>query len=237
MRPLLLDLFCGAGGAAMGYSRAGFRILGVDINPQPHYPFDFMQADALDWLDHNRNAWDIGDLSLVRAIHASPPCQAHLKGLRGVNKKLGRVDGHRDFIGEIRDRLREMDCFRYQIPYVIENVVGAPLIDPVRLCGSAFGLPIRRHRHFESNVQLVGLPCEHHREGEKKYWTSFRGKSKKVRRSSVVQVYGAGAETHEWGPALGIDWMTPRELTQAIPPAYTEHIGRQLIQHVQKAVA
>ncbi len=227
-RPLLLDLFCGAGGAAMGYHRAGFDILGVDLEQQPNYPFDFMQADALGFLAHNGSAW-LGDYSLVRAIHASPPCQAHLTGLRGVNKARGRTDQHIDFIGEVRRLLRAKDCMAFQIPYVIENVVGAPLVNPVQLCGSAFGLPIRRHRRFESSLPIVGLPCEHHREGEKKYWTSFRGKDRKYRRSAVVQVYGQGAETHHWGPALGIDWMTPRELTQAIPPAYTEYIGKQII--------
>lgn len=225
MKPVLLDLFCGAGGAAVGYHRAGFDVVGFDIALQPNYPFTYLQGDAIGFMQCQ--GWRGFD-----AIHASPPCQAHLKGLRGVNAKLGREDEHRDLISETRALL-----IASGLPYVIENIVGAPLVNPIQLCGSSFGLPIRRHRRFESNVSLVGLPCEHHKEGEKKYWTSFRGPSKQYRRSAVVQVYGAGAETHEWGPALGIDWMTPRELTQAIPPAYTEHIGLQLIQHVQKAVA
>jgi DNA (cytosine-5)-methyltransferase 1 len=211
-RPRLLDLFCCAGGAAMGYHRAGFDVVGVDVLPQPNYPFAFHQADALTF-----------PLDGFDAIHASPPCQANIKGLGAVNAALGRENTHVDLIPETRARLRAAG-----VPYVIENVVGAALLAPVRVCGSAFALPIRRHRMFESNVMLLVPSCEHDREREAKYWTSYQN-GVKGRRAKVVQVYGQGAERHEWGPALGIDWMTPGELTQAIPPAYTEHIGRQLL--------
>lgn len=222
MKPLLVDLFCKAGGATRGYQQAGFHVVGVDIEPQPNYCGDeFHQADALTF-----------PLDRFDAAHASPPCQANLHGLNAVNRSLGRTVDHPDLIAATRARLVAAD-----IPYVIENVVGAALLGPVRLCGSSFGLPIRRHRLFESNVTLLVPQCEHDREGEKKYWTSFRGKSKQVRRSAVVQVYGSGAETHLWGPALGIDWMTRDELTQAIPPAYTEHIGRQILRVVEAARA
>lgn len=202
----------------MGYHRAGFDVIGVDINPQPNYPFSFCQVDVL------AIAYS---LSGFAAIHASPPCQANLRGLRGVNRARGRTDEHVDLIPQTRELLRASG-----LPYVIENVMGAALINPVRMCGSSFGLPIRRHRQFESNVPLSVPPCDHSWQTERKYWTSLRPNGEH-KRSFVVQVYGAGGETHEWGPALGIDWMTPRELTQAIPPVYTEHIGKQLIAHLQ----
>lgn len=214
-RPLLLDLFCCAGGAGKGYAQAGFDVVGVDIRPQPNYPFRFVQSDALEYLAAHADEFD--------AFHASPPCQANLHGLAAVNRKLGREWGHVDLIAATREALRATGK-----PYIIENVVGSKLLAPVQLCGSSFALPIRRHRLFESSVLLMVPACEHDRHREKRYWTSFRPNGE-VRRSSVVQIYGQGAEKHEWGPALGIDWMTPDEMTQAIPPAYTEHLGRQLL--------
>lgn len=198
MKPRLLDLFCGAGGAGMGYARAGFEVVGVDIEPQPHYPFEFHQADALTF-----------PLDGFDAIHASPPCQAYIRGgLQG--------GGHPRLIEPVRERLSSRR-------YVIENVPGAPLRTEVELCGSMFGLPIRRHRRFESNAlsALLVPPCNHSR--------------------PIVGVYGnphgdAGAwpgmlpgSRETWAKALGIDWMEAHELSQAIPPAYTEWIGRQLI--------
>ena len=222
-RPRLLDLFCCAGGAGMGYSRAGFAVNGVDVELQPLYPFWFYRGDALEFVRKHGHEYD--------AIHASPPCQANLHGLNAVNKSLGRENNHIDLIAETREALRATGK-----PYVIENVVGSSLLAPVRMCGSSFGLPIRRHRLFESNVLLMVPPCDHSWQTEKKYWTSYR-KGNNARRSAVVQVYGSGAEKHHWGPALGIDWMTPDELTQAIPPAYTEHIGKQLLRHIQQRAA
>jgi DNA (cytosine-5)-methyltransferase 1 len=212
----LLDLFCCAGGAAMGYHRAGFDVVGVDVRPQPNYPFTFVQADALTF-----------DLDGFDAIHASPPCQANIKGLGVVNAKLGRSSAHVDLIPETRARLRSAG-----VPYIIENVVGSALLNPTRLCGTSFGLPIYRHRLFESNVMLLGRECEHDRQREAKYWTSWQN-GVKGRRAKVVQVYGQAAEKHHWPAALGIDWMTSDELTQAIPPAYTEYLGVQLLRAVQ----
>lgn len=216
----LLDLFCGAGGAAMGYYRAGFdEIVGVDIRPQPNYPFGFICVDALEFLRHR---------SVIRldydAIHASPPCQDFLN-LSRVNDVLGRVRTHERLIAATRDLLLETE-----LPYVIENVADArpELRDPVRLCGTAFGLPLRRHRLFESNVPLGGIPCAHHRFTEPKYWTGWRPKGEH-RLSTVVQVYGNAADKHEWPAAMGIDWMTDDELAEAIPPVYTEYIGTQLM--------
>jgi DNA (cytosine-5)-methyltransferase 1 len=215
-KPRLLDLFCGAGGAGMGYSRAGFDVVGVDINPQPHYPFEFHQADALTF-----------PLDGFDAIHASPPCQAYAAGPRSTNETLGRAYEHPRLIERMRERLRQSG-----VPYVIENVVGAPMLSPVRLCGTSFDRPLRRHRLFESPVFLFGLECRHDRFTERRYWTGWTQGGHGVgnkRRATTVQVYGNGAETHEWGPAMGIDWMTTDELREAIPPAYTEYIGHQLM--------
>jgi DNA (cytosine-5)-methyltransferase 1 len=204
----------------MGYHRAGFDVSGLDIEPQPNYPFAFTRGDALTY-----------PLDGFDAYHASVPCQAHLAGLAAVNEALGRDYDHPDLVAPMRARLRATGK-----PFAIECVVGAPLVGAVQFCGSSFGLPIRRHRLFESNVLLMAPPCEHDREGAKKYWTSWI-KDGERQRAAVVQVYGNGGEREQWGPALGIDWMTPDELTQAIPPAYTEHIGRQLMEHVQRRAA
>ena len=157
MRPRLLDLFCGAGGAAMGYSRAGFDVVGVDINYQPNYPFRFVQADALRFLlwivrgDKDASAWIRG----VDAIHASPPYQRYST----ATKRNGNAESHPDLIAPVREHLRTTG-----LPYVIENVVGAPLFDASMLCGSGFNLgtkthQLRRHRKFEANWTILGSPC------------------------------------------------------------------------------
>jgi DNA (cytosine-5)-methyltransferase 1 len=226
----LLDLFCGAGGAAMGYHRAGFDVVGVDIKPQPNYPFEFVQADALEVLSQGLERPHRGPYPLDEfdAIHASPPCQAHVAGMAAANRALGRELDHVDLIAATRELLRSTG-----LPYVIENVVGAPLERPVRLCGSSLGLDVRRHRLFETSFALMAPPCMHGVE-DGDYWTSWRPKGE-TRRAKTVQVYGQAAEKHHWGPAMGIDWMTFDELAEAIPPAYTELIGHQLLQHVRAA--
>lgn len=211
----ILDLFCGAGGASMGYHRAGFDVTGVDLFPQPRYPFRFIQADAL-----------TVDLCGFDAIHASPPCQGYAAGPRNTNVAMGRRYEHPLLIEPIRERLLAAG-----VPYVIENVVGAPLRDPVRLCGTSFGLPLRRHRLFEASFLLLVPECQHGRFTEKRYWTGWTQGGHGVgnkRRATTVQVYGNGGEKHEWPAAMGIDWMTYDELAEAIPPVYTEHIGRTL---------
>jgi DNA (cytosine-5)-methyltransferase 1 len=214
MKPRLLDLFCGAGGAAMGYHRAGFEVVGVDIRPQPHYPFEFHQADAMTY-----------PLDGFDAIHASPPCQGYLN-LRRVNRSLGRTDSHADLIADVRRRLNVA-----RVLYVIENVEDArpELRSPIRLCGSSFGLAVRRHRLFEIQPpMLLSPPCAHQLQAEPRYWTSWRPNGEK-RLAKVVQVYGNGGRADEWAAAMGIDWMTRDELAEAIPPAYTTWIGEQLI--------
>jgi DNA (cytosine-5)-methyltransferase 1 len=229
-RPRLLDLFCGAGGAAMGYHRAGFEVTGVDLHQQPRYPFRFVHTEALGYLE----SLICGDAAgYFDVIHASPPCQGYTQ-LAAVNAKLGRKERHAKLIAVTRALLDQSG-----LPYVIENVVGAPLIAPVRVCGTAFGRPLRRHRLFESNLKLVGTPCEHGRFAEPKYWTGWRPKGER-KLSTVVQVYGNAADKHLWPGAMGIDWMTYGEIAEAIPPDYTYYIGRQLLDHLalhEEAVA
>jgi DNA (cytosine-5)-methyltransferase 1 len=213
-RPRLLDLFCGAGGAAMGYYRAGFDVVGVDIKPQPHYPFEFHQADALDCAPL---AWGA---ELFDAIHASPPCQAYCD-LQKQNKRE-----YPDLIGPVRERLRETG-----IPYVIENVEGAPLILGVTLCGTMFpGLRVIRHRGFECYGFKASEP-PHPR--HPLVFTHDKRKAhhgKLDQDASFVQVTGGGNCTvANARAAMGIDWMTKDELNEAIPPAYTEHVGRWLL--------
>lgn len=206
-RPRLLDLFCGAGGAAMGYHRAGFDVVGVDINPQPNYPFEFHQADAMGWLAMLADcaaagdARDSGRASLgFDAVHASPPCQAYAN----VTSWRGSKFLHPDLLPEVRRLLDEIG-----LPYVIENVPGAPMHPTYILCGSMFGLPIRRHRWFLMNPPVMALvpSCAH-----KPSDLAFEHKNERA-----------------YADAMGCDWMTAVEGRQAIPPAYTEWIGRQLL--------
>jgi len=220
-QPRLLDLFCGGGGAAKGYQRAGFHVTGVDIKAQPRYcGEEFVQGDALEFCREHGHEFDV--------IHASPPCQSHIKGLAAVNRLRGRKPRHQDLIPQTRAAIEKTG-----LPYVIENVEGAPLLCPIKVCGTYFNLPIRRHRLFESNLMLFGVDCRHQRFREKRFYSSygqFRGRPPRMT-STVVQVFGnpSNAAKKEWGPALGIDWMDWRELSQAIPPCYTFFIGKQLM--------
>jgi len=206
----------------MGYYRAGFDVVGVDLAPQPNYPFSFIQADELEVLANVSSKFS--------AIHASPPCQSYLN-LGAVNRKLGRKYEHADLIAETRDLLKQTG-----LPYVIENVSDArkSLVDPVRICGTGLGLPLRRHRLFESNIPITGIPCNHKAFTEQKYWTGWRPNGE-TRLSTVVQVYGNAGGTSEWPAAMGIDWMTNREMCEAIPPLYTEHVGAQLLRSLEVA--
>lgn len=216
-RPRLLDLFCCAGGAAMGYHRAGFDVTGVDLHPQPRYPFQFAQGDALAYL---RLLVAGRKVKAFDAIHASPPCQRYSM----LARRNGNAHEWPDLVGPVRELLEATG-----LPYVIENVEGAPLLDPVTLCGTSFpGLRVLRHRGFETNWPLVGLPCEPH----PLVFTHDKRKAHYGRLdqfTSFVQVTGGGnATVANKAAAMGIDWMTGAELNEAIPPAYTELIGRQL---------
>lgn len=210
-RPLLLDLFCGAGGAAMGYYRAGFDVIGIDINPQPRYPFEFHQDDAIAYLQdgyhqHNRFA----------AVHASPPCQDHSSL---ATMPTYTAHGTADLLAETRELLALSD-----LPWIIENVPGAPMRADFKLCGCMFGLPgLRRERWFETSWRGFDLrsPCSH---GDRTVTVAGHagGSSKRDGTSG----YGS---TDDWKRAMGIDWMTGNELAQAIPPAYTEYLGTRLL--------
>jgi DNA (cytosine-5)-methyltransferase 1 len=213
----LLDLFCGAGGAAMGYYRAGFDVVGVDINPQRNYPFEFKQADALHFAAHP-------DVFEFDAIHASPPCQRW----SDLAKRNGNADDWPDLIGPTRDLLVDLG-----LPYVIENVEGAPLIDPITLCGVSFPeLRVIRHRLFESNVPLVAPEHKAH----PLVFTHDKRKAhygKLDQDTAYVQVTGGGNCTvANKRDAMGVAWMTGAEANEAIPPAYTEFIGLRLLEHL-----
>lgn len=221
-KPRLLDLFSCQGGAARGYADAGWHVTCVDIEPQPRNPFEFHQADAIEFLAAHWREFN--------AVHASPPCQDYLN-LTKVNAALGRTSGHERLIAETRAALEATD-----LPWVIENVEDArrELIDPVRICGTGLGRPIRRHRLFESNVPLVGIPCEHRAFSERRYWTSWRPNGEH-RLSTVVQVYGNAGGREHWPAALGVDWMDAHGMVECVPPSYTAHIGAQLLDAVSAA--
>jgi DNA (cytosine-5)-methyltransferase 1 len=225
----ILDLFCGAGGAAMGYHRAGFEVVGVDHKPQPRYPFEFVQADALGYL----YALTWLELLQFAAIHASPPCQAFSSARSLWDSRLGD-DRHPDLIGPTREALTATG-----LPFVIENVERAPLLDPVTICGLSLGLGVRRHRIFETSFPVMVPPCHSKHAGD---WISVFGGGALSRTPKDGQKRvdgkhnGKGAYDgrthikHEAAKvAMGIDWMGRDEMSDAIPPAYTELIGAQLM--------
>ena len=229
MRPRLLDLFCGAGGAAMGYHRAGFDVVGVDIKPQPRYPFPFIQADALEYVAAHGHEYD--------AIHASPPCQAYsplrcLPWLRDRDYPM--------LIGPTRSLLESTGR-----PWVIENSDRAPL-QGIRLCGRMFDLPLYRHRLFESSVFILMPPHVKHdvvighgrMVNDRRNGTLNAGSNKGAwGNQAIVTVAGGQYLKADGERAMGIDWMTKYELSQSIPPAYTEFIGTYLLRAVQAAQA
>lgn len=213
MKPKALDLFCGAGGASMGLHRAGFEVTGVDIKPQPRYPFTFVQADALSLSAEFLRQFDL--------IWAGPPCQAYT--FMGVlHRARGKV--YPDLVKPVRLRLQETG-----VPFVIENVPGAPLETTTQLCGSAFKLRVRRHRLFEASFGIRGTFC-YHRPWEKPIDVSGTGARRITRRDGD---HGGSCNKPrnlaEARSAIGIDWMTRYEISQAIPPAYSEFIGKQAL--------
>ena len=211
MRPRLLDLFCGAGGAAMGYHRAGFDVVGVDIRPQPRYPFPFVQADAMTY-----------PVDGFDAIHASPPCQAYSNATRDQSK-------HPDLYEPTVRKLVESG-----LPWVVENVIGAPYGAGIVLCGSMFPLPdvvtpegdpvwVQRHRNFETSWYLFQPPHDHAgmpgrpitvTGGGGQGWFAYR--------------HSRHAPRSAWPALLGMEWAHPDEVRLAIPPAYTEWLGAQI---------
>lgn len=212
-----LDLFAGAGGAGMGYHRAGFAVTGVDITAHSEYPFTAHTEDALEFLDR----LDPGDFDLY---HASPPCPRY-----SAATPAHRREDHPDLIGPVRDRLRGMGVL-----YVIENVPRAPLREPITLCGSMFGLPIRRHRLFESNIPMLAPSCQHH--AQEIVYGVYGDHGDRVgavpRPTGTSRGVKARDASHA-GEVLGIDWVTEwHDLADAIPPAYTEFIARQAIEQI-----
>lgn len=216
-KPRLLDLFAGAGGAARGYQLAGFHVTGIDHIEQPNYAGDeFSRGDALCVL--NRRGWVVESFD---AIHASPPCQKYSR----MTRNMGIADDRADLVGATRELLEATG-----LPYVIENVEGAPLLNPVMLCGTSLGLgasgmDLPRHRLFECNFPVMGVPCSR-------------------QHSLSMGVYGNGTNSwhreklgrnltvDEQREAMGIDWMARDRLSQAIPPAMTEHIGGYLLTEI-----
>lgn len=278
-KPRLLDLFCGAGGVAKGYDLAGFDVVGCDIQAQKHYPYPFVQADALCLLQclleggfftaSDGRHYSLADFA---AIHASPPCQGDT-----VLRHLHKHKTYPKLTAPTRELLKATG-----LPYIIEGVVGAPFVDPILLCGTMFGLQtacgaeLRRHRLFELSWGLVLTPtCQHyadrtigvygtgqpmagkrtvtgngHSPMDGKRVISVMGghardRGSELRQRKTITVTGATPQQNvvrntirETFPvavarqAMGIDWMTMKELSQAIPPAYTQFIGRQLIEAI-----
>ncbi len=217
-KPKLLDLFCGAGGAAVGYARAGFEIVGVDIEPQPRYPFEFHRADALEFLATAGRDFDV--------IHASPPCQGY-SSLRSIH----RFRGKRAYPLLVETVLGALEATG--LPYILENVPGANLPTHVTLCGSMFGLgaqcdgvwhQLRRHREFACSWYfLMPLRCRHVGRPVGVYGNG--GGHHCCTPGAMNGMTGRASERRE---AMGIDWMDRYALSQAIPPAYTEWIGRRI---------
>lgn len=212
-RPWLLDLFCGAGGGAEGYYRAGFDVVGVDIEPQPRYPFTFYQLDAMTF-----------PLEGFDAIHASPPCQAFTAYRR---RGAGVGASYPDLIEPVRERLEASG-----IPWVMENVARSPVRPHVHLCGSSFGLDVQRHRWFETTVPMMSPPCVH---GIWKPRFPSATNRANLRRTVEIGVYRIPLAVQR--AAMGIDWMTLDELTLALPPAYTEFIGTRLFDFLAEDAA
>lgn len=216
-RPLLLDLFCGAGGAGMGYHLAGFGVVGVDIEPQPRYPFPFVKADAM---THPLDGFD--------AVHASPPCTDHTELAFG---KLGRRPAHGTgwMLPATIERLRTSG-----LPYVIENVPRADMPGAFTLCGRSFGIQrLKRHRKFLVNFPTMVPPCACSRKVRP---VGVYGDLSKNDRSMGRNPDGyrrIRASVNTARELLGCPWMEARELSQAIPPAYTEVIGEQLLTHIR----
>jgi DNA (cytosine-5)-methyltransferase 1 len=225
VKPKLLDLFSGAGGAGYGYHLAGFELLGIDISPQPNYPFRFLQMDALSIdVEWARETFD--------AVHASPPCQAYSR-LRHLPWLKGRE--YPELIDATRELLRAIGK-----PWIIENVMDAPLKWGATVCGEALGRKgLSRHRRFESSEVLLGTLCLGHEtlaSGSaslgKRYTTGVTG-VKEISRSSIA---GHVTGWREAARIMEIDWMTRDELTQAIPPCYTEYLGEQLLAYLPRPV-
>lgn len=207
----LLDLFCCQGGASHGYVQAGFEVVGVDIDPQPRYPFDFVQADALEYVAAHGREFD--------AIHASPPCQAY------TNAQRIQDNDHPELVAPLRGLLVASGK-----PFVIENVPGAPLVDPVMLCGSMFGIATYRHRLFETNWELSAPDHPEH-----KARTAKMGRP--ARDDEFMHIVGNFSGVDRAREIMSMPWANRDGLREAIPPAFTSFIGAALAEVVQGVAA
>jgi DNA (cytosine-5)-methyltransferase 1 len=227
----ILDLYCGAGMASDGYAAAGFEVVGVDINPQPHYPYQFFVRDALDWLREN-GASKAPFHPENGVIHASPPCQEHTRA-KHLRDAQGGTSKYDNLLTPTLALLRERWS---HIPWVVENVPGAPF-DPqpgewlTTMCGSSFGLGVRRHRLFLTNFPVTGLPCRHKEQGRP--WGVYH-----VPGDSIPQGGRTARDAEHGCEVMGVSRPLPwNSLKEGFPPAYTEHIGRQLTAHLQERAA
>ena len=207
----VLDLFCCQGGAAMGYHLAGFDVTGVDLAPQPRYPFAFVQGDALAYLAARGTEYDL--------VHASPPCQRYTNAQRIQHRE------HPDLVAPLRDLLEATGR-----PYVIENVPGAPLLDAVELCGSMFGLRTYRHRLFEASFPLGRSHHPRHLAPNAKM-------GRPVRDGEFMHIVGNFSNVPLARQVMGMPWATRDGLREAVPPAYTAHIAAQFLACTPTAVA
>lgn len=218
-RPRLLDLYCGAGGAARGYHDAGFEVIGVDINFQPNYPYKFIKMDALEILEILGTSayqhWS--EFNNIQVIHASPPCQRYS---RMTQCHPGLSETYPDIVEDTRELLVQTG-----LPYVIENVETAPLKDPITLCAWAFGFRLYRHRLFESNMPIS---APHHYPH-----TVPASPAGKWKEGTIMSVAGHIAPMSLARQIMAIDWMTRDELVEAIPPYYTLHVGEQIMEALQ----
>jgi DNA (cytosine-5)-methyltransferase 1 len=191
----------------MGLHRAGFTVVGVDIQPQPRYPFTFVQADAMKVLS------DAKELRKYDLIWASPPCQA----FTAYRRRPNHVPAYPNLIPDVRSWLRAAN-----VPWIIENIPGAPLFEPVQLCGSSFGLDVRRHRLFETCFEVRPLACNHR-------WQTprFKPASNRTNLRCTVEVGVWRIPLDVQSRAMGIDWMNREELSEAIPPAYSQYLAEQ----------
>jgi DNA (cytosine-5)-methyltransferase 1 len=208
----ILDLFCGGGGASVGYARAGFTVIGVDMVRKKNYPYEFIKGDAMEILK------DLDFLNQFDVIHASPPCQFYT-----VAGNLMRAQGNTTSKPDLLDPVRQA-LIAWGGKYIIENVVGAPM-GGVTLCGSSFGLKVRRHRKFESNMELTSLECRHKEQGRP---VGVYGSM-----NDEIPKGGRTAKTLKEGQdAMGIDWLGWNSLKESIPPIYTEHLGLQIMEQL-----
>lgn len=206
-RPQLLDLYCGVGGASAGYAAAGFDVVGIDIKAQPHYPYTFYRADAIEFAKENGRKFD--------AIAASPPCQRYSHAQRIRNRE------HPDLIGPTRETLAAAGR-----PYVIENVEDArdELVNPVILCGAMFGLETYRHRLFEAGAGFKFNAPAHPR-----HTVPVTKMGRAPREGEYMHIVGNFIGAERGRQIMGMPWATRNELREAIPPAYTKYIGTQLM--------